>query len=149
MSEHHHKLIRAFAVAEHLAFQREDERCLARVRLQELVLPAIPLAKVRDRQNAQRLKGNRPLAALSSPAPRPPEHGIPVTTLTGRTDGGVAHRAPGRTKQRRVRTYEAKPRALDATPVTGATPLSDLFEPPPTPAVFEEFFPGPPGREGA
>ena len=33
LSEHHHKLIRAYAKAEHLAFQSETERCAARVRL--------------------------------------------------------------------------------------------------------------------
>jgi putative transposase len=152
LSEHHHKLIKAFAQAEHLAFQSEDERCLARTRLRNLVLPAIPLSKVRERQNAQRLKGDRPLADLGAP-PGLPEHAIVIETLANRSDDGVPHRAPGRVKARRRSVPPAGASARswkEPTTARQPTPFADLFEaavlsaPPteiaPAAAGFAEFF---------
>ena len=152
LSEHHHKLITAFARAEHLAFQSEDERCRARVRLQDLVLPAIPLGKVRDRQRAQRLLGRQPLGAVPL-QPSPPEHGIAITTLHARDDEGAPHRAP-----RVARRSKAGPPRRGAEKAMAVGPaispflqqFGDLpFEPGVTAAAFSEFFADSDVRPGA
>ena len=131
LSEHHHGLIRAFAREEHLAFQSEDERCAARVRLQSRVLPVIPLNKVRARQTAQRIKAERPIPAVPSAAPTP-EHAILLSSATNRSDGGEPHRAPGRrtpgrTKAKRPRAYVPAPATLEGPPVNAAELFAEHF----------------------
>ena len=125
LSEHHHALIRAFARSEQLAFQSEDERCRARKRLQDLVLPSIPLGKVRERQNAQRLKlGVEPARTWPSGLP---EHGVPLGSTAARTDEGTPHRAP------RPRRKPAK-----AQIVMGV--FEPVTAPASSPSAFAEFF---------
>lgn len=93
LSEYHHKLIRAFAREEHLAFQSEDERCAARTRLQNLILPSIPLNKVRGRQDAQRVKP-RSHASVSTLSGSTEWYDLPVAVMNNRSDDGSPHRAP-------------------------------------------------------
>ncbi len=136
LSEHQHKILRAFARDEHLAFQSEDERCAARKRLQDLVIPAIPLAKVRDRQHARRLTSG---PKVSAPAPLPaPADAIPLASMATRADGGEPHRSPAPSKRRKarppaVRRAEAE---LVRPPSTLATrAIADA-------SAFAEFFAG-------
>ncbi len=126
LSEHHHGLIRAFAREEHLAFQSEDERCAARVRLQQRVLPILPLNKVRARQNAQRIKGEPPIAAVPV-CPPAPEHAILLSSATNRSDGGEPHRAPGRSKTKRPKSYVPKPAMSDGPPIDAAQLFAEHF----------------------
>ena len=139
LSEHHHKLIRAHAKAEHLAFQSEAERCAARVRLQDLVIPAIPLSKVGDRRRLQRLMGATP--PLDAPAgAEAPEYGIAISTMDAREEAETPHRAPA---PKRGRSNRRKPR----TAITGAavSPFTDQFPAPELSRasaveLFGEFF---------
>ncbi|MDB5433343.1 MAG: hypothetical protein JWP35_4459 [Caulobacter sp.] len=58
LSEHHHKTLKDFAAAKNLAFTTEEQRCAARVRLQDSIRKLLPIDKVRTRSRAQRLKEN-------------------------------------------------------------------------------------------
>lgn len=134
LSEHQHKRLRAFARDEHLAFQNEDERCTARKRLQDLVIPAIPLTKVRDRQHARRLTTEPKIAAPVLGAA--PTDAVPLEAMAARADGGEPHRAPTSIKRRRA--HSAAARRVEAD-------LLRLYEAPPPaartdPSAFAEFF---------
>ena len=136
LSEHQHRTLRAFAREEHLAFQSEDERCAARKRLQDLVIPAIPLAKVRDRQHARRLTSG-PTTALPSPGLAPAD-AIPLSPMAARSDGGEPHRAPVPKSRRSRRPTAAARRAegdLVRLPPQEPSPASRTDA-----SVFAEFF---------
>ena len=161
LSEYHHKLIRSFAMSEHLSFQSEEERCRARTRLQDLVLPSIPLSKVRARQNAQRLKGQahlQPVTRLLTPS----SSDIPIGVIVNRSDRGEAHRSPAPNRRRKSKPA-VRPWSLEAPSVDGGTvaraPFGEWFGAGDTSdaspdaaalAGFDEFFPAPdvPEEEG-
>ena len=139
LSEHHHKLIRAYAKAEHLAFQSEAQRCAARTRLQEMILPAIPLSKIGDRRRLQRLMGATP--PLGRPGlSEPPEFGIAIETVASRTEASAPHRAPA-VRRRGKRAAPAAPQQqADAVRFAhhfGSAPAT----PAPAAELFGEFFP--------
>ncbi len=61
LSVHLHAELKKFAKANHLKFQSEDDRCAARVRLQDAIRTLLPVDKVRTLSRAQRLKGTVPV----------------------------------------------------------------------------------------
>ena len=136
LSEHQHRTLRAFAREEHLTFQSEDERCAARKRLQDLVIPAIPLAKVRDRQHARRLTSG---PKITTPVPAAaPADAIKLAPLTARADGGEPHRAPA--PARRRKGPSAAVRRAEAELVR--SPPAQTLRTQADPSAFAEFFGG-------
>lgn len=83
LSEHQHKAINEFKDSRQLAFQSEEERCIARSELFRWTQSRIPAMKIRDRQRAQRLNSLTmlPPAAAATLSAIAPMHGVAVSGI--------------------------------------------------------------------
>jgi putative transposase len=117
ISEHHHKELMKFAREQDLLFQTEDQRCLARDRLQQAIRDLIPASNIGSRRRIQRLKAEAALV-----------RGVRITELEGLESvdlipvSTVANRQRGETPSRRQPPPGRKPkggrgRPSDATKV--------------------------------
>ncbi|CAN5126410.1 hypothetical protein BH10PSE2_BH10PSE2_11210 [soil metagenome] len=118
LTEHHHKELQKFAKEQDLLFQTEDQRCLARDRLQTAIRDLIPAGKIGDRRRQQRLKGEAsPVDAVRITEVDVFGDGdrIPVETITNRQHGET----PSRRQTRSTRKVTA--RGAKAAGATGVT----------------------------
>lgn len=95
MSQHHHEVVANYAREQDLAFQSEDDRCLARDRLQQAIRALIPASKIGDRRRQQRLmiEGAQPVSAVRITEVEDTTRDlIPVATLANRQSGEIASR---------------------------------------------------------
>ena len=108
LSEYRHLTLKRLAREKEWAFQSEDERCLAAARLQDTIRAMIPVGKVVERRQAQRLKANQPpilpgdvvLTRFVEEA----DDLVPMATFSNRQDGATPRRPP---RPQQARTCKA------------------------------------------
>lgn len=107
ITEHHHKMLKAFARRENLEFNTEAQQVEARARLQDLMDSFTPV-KIKHRRQQQRLKPRREgpedviAAALASKDqdPHRPHHEVVIDAISDRADGRDRFKSPVRRRRR-------------------------------------------------
>lgn len=100
LSEHHHKQINAFAIANGLNFSTLEQRCFARSRLNQKIATLVQDRQISVRKRAQRLKKAILEPTTSTLIRSGDQHMIPIETTANRRGEAAPPQSPARGKRR-------------------------------------------------
>jgi len=133
LSEHHHKILCAYAKSQGLKFSSEEQRCAARVRLSERIASFVNDRLIGTRRRAQRLKANAVTRNVSGSVPHNDVH-VEIDPVTNRVRGQDVFKSERKSAKKSCKTGRAaKPKTV-ADPASRerreaiSEPVVDVFE---------------------